>query len=140
MGIQQSFKRFLTFSYHLSNGWIKFQHGSPVIYSLCCCFLSHTTARVDCNFAEAKAQYWIQSPKGSDTRRCCNADLDKIKTDSISHYLAQSCIQMYGDDIREGGQRELCEIKHFHPEFITHPLNKRSIWTYRLEPLARQDR
>lgn len=51
---------------------------------------------------------------------------------------------MHGDDISGwvggGGGQELCEIKHFHPEFITHPLNKRFIWTYWLDPLARQDR
>lgn len=40
---------------------------------------------------------------------------------------------MHGDDISVG---RLCEIKHFHPEFITHPRNKSLFGLYQLDPLS----
>lgn len=73
------------------------------------------------NFTEAKAQYWIQSPKGSDTSTWQWHLKSNKQMILLISLLKVELKETHGDDISVGRLRE---IKHFNPEFITHPLNK----------------
>lgn len=82
------------------------------------------------NSTEAKAQYWIQSSKGSHFNM---ATLSRVKAEDSQ--LRALLVKMHGHDRHHQGD---CE--HFHPEFITQPLKQEFIWTYWPDPLAGRDR
>lgn len=77
IGIQQSFNHnfslFLPPEYRMD----QLQHGPSIIYSLCCCFLSHTTARPDCKLHTSQGTVLDSVFQKAWMLQCGNAVLDK---------------------------------------------------------------
>lgn len=106
------------FSFHLSTGWIKFQYGLSITYSLCYFFFKLQPIW-DCKIEKPRHSTGFSLPKPQ-TLHCSYVFLDK----EIIYFLVQSINERTAGQYQVSVGR-LWEIKHFHLEFIPHLLKRR---------------